>query len=115
MTASERATLRLAIRNIMDDDGDFYAGISALAKLAGMDYPAARILSTAKRLDPRKLAGKPNTSSRVKVSEYFEEYGCGCVSAYEERKKDLLGYCYKHGDSRRTVFRVPTNTTNKKG
>lgn len=36
---------------------------------------------------------------------WYEEYRCGCVSATERRRKDLVGYCPKHGDSRRHVHR----------
>lgn len=35
---------------------------------------------------------------------YFEEYRCGCTSETEKRRRDLPGYCGKHGDSRRAVF-----------
>lgn len=37
--------------------------------------------------------------------KWTEEYRCGCVSESVDRKKDLLGYCGKHGDSRRSVYR----------
>ena len=36
---------------------------------------------------------------------WWEEYACGCVSETVERKKDLLGYCGKHGDERRHCHR----------
>ena len=46
-------------------------------------------------------------SDRTKlVNRWFEAYSCGCVSAYERRKKDLLGYCGKHGDERNGIWRV---------
>lgn len=35
---------------------------------------------------------------------YSEEYSCGCVSA-QSSKKDLAGYCEKHGNGRRLVMR----------
>ena len=28
---------------------------------------------------------------------WFEAYRCGCVSEIVARKKDLIGYCGKHG------------------
>lgn len=37
---------------------------------------------------------------------YFEEYGCGCVSEVVRYKRELLGYCGKHGHGRRHVHRV---------
>lgn len=37
---------------------------------------------------------------------WFEEYGCGCVSEVVKLKKELIGYCAKHGNDRRQVFRV---------
>lgn len=37
---------------------------------------------------------------------WFEEYRCGCVSETATTKKDLLGYCGKHGDDRRQIFPV---------
>lgn len=41
---------------------------------------------------------------RPKVKGWWEEYRCGCVSETVARKKDLLGYCGKHGENRRQVF-----------
>jgi hypothetical protein len=35
---------------------------------------------------------------------WFEEYSCGCVSKFVNRKKDLLGYCPTHGNDRRAVY-----------
>lgn len=40
------------------------------------------------------------------IRAYFEDYKCGCVSGYVERKKDLRGYCGQHGQSRRQVWPV---------
>jgi len=38
---------------------------------------------------------------------YFEVYrNCGCVSKIEQRKKDLLGYCEKHGTDRSEVHHM---------
>ena len=39
---------------------------------------------------------------------YFEEYKCGCVSKIVRTKKDLVGYCGKHGDDMRNVYPVFT-------
>lgn len=39
------------------------------------------------------------------MNGWFEEYGCGCMSNVVRRKADLLGYCGKHGDSRRNLYR----------
>jgi hypothetical protein len=41
---------------------------------------------------------------REKSIGWWEDYNCGCVSKTVIRKKDLLGYCGKHGDSRRQIF-----------
>lgn len=32
--------------------------------------------------------------------EWFEEYGCGCISDFVPRKRDLQGYCGTHGNDR---------------
>lgn len=37
--------------------------------------------------------------------KYFEEYKCGCVSP-NSSKKDLLGYCDKHGADRINIYRA---------
>lgn len=37
---------------------------------------------------------------------WWEEYRCGCVSPVTPRKRDLLGYCSKHGESKRSVWRA---------
>lgn len=47
--------------------------------------------------------------------EYFEEYRCGCVSDLVTRRKDLLGYCQKHGESRKYVHRIAPPRTPTKG
>jgi len=41
--------------------------------------------------------------NRSKLIGWFEEYKCGCVSPTVRQKKDLLGYCPKHGSCRRNV------------
>ena len=43
---------------------------------------------------------------KPKIVGWFEEYKCGCVSEIVKVKKDLLGYCYKHGDSVRHVHPI---------
>ncbi len=43
----------------------------------------------------------PKTTKRTRG--WWEEYRCGCVSETVKRKKDLLGYCPKHGEDRRHV------------
>jgi len=50
------------------------------------------------------FAAPTGSASRPKLAGWWEEYRCGCVSKTVKRKKDLLGYCGKHGDSRRQVF-----------
>lgn len=39
------------------------------------------------------------------VNEWFEEYACGCVSPTVRLKRELVGYCPKHGADRRGVFK----------
>ncbi len=36
---------------------------------------------------------------------WFEEYKCGCVSNVVSKKKDLPGYCPKHGSDMTHVFK----------
>lgn len=45
---------------------------------------------------------------------WFEEYRCGCVSEVVKRKRDLLGYCGKHGEDRRHVHRIHPNLVKEK-
>lgn len=35
---------------------------------------------------------------------WFEHYECGCISAVFPFKKDLLGYCGRHGHSRKAIY-----------
>ena len=37
----------------------------------------------------------------IKPIGWWEEYKCGCVSEIVKRKKDLPGYCGKHGEDAR--------------
>lgn len=37
--------------------------------------------------------------------EWWEEYGCGCVSAKTTSERRLLGYCPKHGNNRRSLYK----------
>lgn len=40
------------------------------------------------------------------LNEWSEEYEkCGCVSPTVDRKVDLTGYCPKHGNSRRNLYK----------
>ena len=41
------------------------------------------------------------------MTTYFESYRkCGCVSDEERRKKDLPGYCPRHGNDRADTHRI---------
>ncbi len=42
---------------------------------------------------------------KAKSRGWWEEYRCGCVSGTVKRKKDLPGYCPKHGEDRRHAHR----------
>jgi len=44
-------------------------------------------------------------SSKPKRIEWIEEYHCGCSSS-AEIKKYLLGYCSKHGDSIKRIYKI---------
>lgn len=48
--------------------------------------------------------------SKTKVEKvWFEEYkGCTCLSDYMLRKKNLVGYCGKHGGDRNRLHWFPT-------
>ena len=35
---------------------------------------------------------------------WFEEYKCGCCSSAVKTKKELLGYCEKHGSDRIRIY-----------
>jgi hypothetical protein len=49
------------------------------------------------------------------VSRWWEEYKCGCVSDPTSRKRDLPGYCPKHGDDSRGAQReIPKKLTAQK-
>lgn len=37
---------------------------------------------------------------------WFEEYKCGCVSEVVKTKRELEGYCGKHGSDRRHIHRA---------
>ena len=37
---------------------------------------------------------------------WIEEYRCGC-SSEANLKRDLLGYCEIHGESRRNIYKIP--------
>jgi hypothetical protein len=36
---------------------------------------------------------------------WIEEYRCGCSSS-SDTKRELLGYCKIHGESRRKIYKV---------
>ena len=52
----------------------------------------------------RRSPASGGSARRPKVKGWWEEYRCGCVSETAVRKKDLVGYCGKHGENRRQVF-----------
>lgn len=45
------------------------------------------------------------TGGEMSQTGWFEEYRCGCVSPMVTAKRDLPGYCPRHGDNRRELFR----------
>jgi hypothetical protein len=65
MTKSELHRLRVALYQLMSDEGDFMKGIEILAKLAEMKYPAAEVLKRMTLTDFRKLSSGPNQKFEV--------------------------------------------------
>lgn len=51
---------------------------------------------------PRKE--KPRKASSAKA-QWYEEYRCGCVSPLARVKRDLLGYCPRHGNTTARVYK----------
>jgi hypothetical protein len=47
------------------------------------------------------MSDKPKS----KKNEWIEEYSCGCSSSTSTRR-ELLGYCKKHGASRKNIYRI---------
>lgn len=41
---------------------------------------------------------------RSNIIGWWEEYRCGCVSETVKHKKDLCGYCPKHGENARHIY-----------
>lgn len=41
---------------------------------------------------------------KERIAGWIEEYRCGCVSAVVKDRKQLLGYCNKHGESSKRVY-----------
>jgi hypothetical protein len=52
----------------------------------------------------------PHRGRRRKDVKYdwWEEYACGCVSPTVSSRKNLLGYCPKHGANRRVIYKNMT-------
>ena len=65
MSRTERQQLRRAIRLIHGADS-YDKGIAILTKLAGMDYPAARIAKKMKPVEISVVAARPNQSFLAK-------------------------------------------------
>jgi hypothetical protein len=65
MTRAEKTQIAAALDLLMQDDGDFHQAISILCKLAGMHYPAARVLDGAKDVDVFTVAKRPNQQFKV--------------------------------------------------
>lgn len=42
--------------------------------------------------------------TRPSTGGWWEEYKCGCVSKTVRTKKELRGYCPKHGADRRHIY-----------
>jgi hypothetical protein len=59
-----------------------------------------------------KIQGSENQADPAPVHRevmqavgWWEEYKCGCVSETVRYKRQLTGYCAKHGDGRRYAYR----------
>ena len=48
--------------------------------------------------------GPHERAVRFRPVGWWEDYRCGCVSPTSKVKRDLPGYCPKHGDCRRQVW-----------
>lgn len=48
--------------------------------------------------------GPHERTVRFRPVGWWEDYRCGCVSPTSKAKRDLPGYCPKHGDCRREVW-----------
>jgi hypothetical protein len=47
-----------------------------------------------------------NRRGRIMKYVWLEEYHCGCATE-ETRKRDLPGYCPKHGEDAIRVYKIP--------
>lgn len=65
-----------------------------------------RLCATCGRASDRGCIQKCRECSGIPIPErgFFEDYSCGCVSATVKRKRELLGYCRTHGNTRRHVW-----------
>ena len=43
---------------------------------------------------------------RKRITGWYEHYKCGCTSDVVARKRDLVGYCGRHGENRSTIHKV---------
>jgi hypothetical protein len=50
-----------------------------------------------------KAAKKRNKAMAIGYQEEYRD--CGCLSPIVELKKQLVGYCPKHGNGRKTIYR----------
>ncbi len=59
MTQVERRKLAKALREILD--GNFHQGVSTIAEMAGLVYPAGEALKNARRISVEEVAARGNT------------------------------------------------------
>jgi len=59
------------------------------------------------------MATTAHNHSRKRISGWWEEYRCGCVSETVRSEKDLFGYCPQHGEDRRHVYPELKTTATK--
>lgn len=78
--------------------------LEKIAKMTQQEMPKHTSPNVRSKEAARRLA----RACRKQFGElmWFEEYPCGCVSRYRRRERDLLGYCSRHGGTRRFVMRV---------
>ena len=46
-----------------------------------------------------------STDNNTKLGRWMEEYKCGCTNVLES-KADAVGYCPKHGDCLRHLYKL---------
>jgi hypothetical protein len=70
-----------------------------LAALGGTKTNGPTYLEKVEKVKPMPTEPEPTKG-------YQEEYRCGCLSPVTRFKKDLPGYCPRHGEDKRSKWKV---------